>query len=253
MLSILGLPPLMALGLSLVFSIGLCVHVVRTHREMYWLWIILMFQPLGGLVYLIAVVAPEFMGGSTAQKMRKAARETLDPQREYREAAKAVDDAPTVANRARLAVAATGLGKHAEAERLYGEALQGMYADDAQLLLGRANALIELNRAAEALPLLDVVAAQGAGGRAAQLALARGRALHAVGRQAEAEPLLKQAADQLPGFEGMARYAAFLAQIGRKDEAREIVSDIDKRLAKTHAQFRKEGRAWRDLAATAIG
>ena len=253
MLSFLGLPPLLALGLSLAFSIALCVHVVRSHREMYWLWIILMFQPLGGLVYLIAIVVPEFSGGTTAQKMRKAARETLDPQREYREAAKAVDDAPTVANRARLAVAATGLGKHAEAERLYAEALQGMYADDAQLLLGRANALIELNRSAEALPLLDVIAAQGSGARAPQLAMARGRALHAVGRQAEAEPLLKQACDQVPGFEGMARYAAFLAQTGRKTEAREIVADIDKRLAKTHAQFRKEAKAWRDMAASAAG
>src|SRR5205085_420411 len=47
-----GLP---GLGLSLIISVLLCVHVVRTHRELYWLWIILLFQPLGGLVYLIAI------------------------------------------------------------------------------------------------------------------------------------------------------------------------------------------------------
>jgi hypothetical protein len=253
MLSILGLPPLLALGLSLVFSIALCVHVVRTHREMYWLWIILMFQPLGGLVYLIAIVAPEFMGGTTAQKMRKAARETLDPQREYREASQAVDDAPTVANRARLATAASGLGKHAEAERLYAEALQGLYADDPQLLLGRANALIELKRPAEALPTLETLNAQPGGARTPQTALALGRAYHALGRDAEADPLLRRAADQLPGFEGMARYAVFLAQTGRAAEARDALAEIDKRLAKTHSHFRKEARSWRDLAAGAVG
>jgi hypothetical protein len=240
-------------GLSLIFSIALCVHVVRTHQQMYWLWIILAFQPLGGVVYLLAVVAPEFLGGTTAQRVRSAARQALDPQREYREAAQAVDDAPTVANRARLAVAAAGLGRHDEAERLYAEALQGLYADDPQLLLGRANALIELNRPAEALPLLEILGAQSPAGRTPQVALALGRAHHALGRTAEADTALRWAAAHLPGFEGMARYAVFLADTGRKDEAREALAEIDKRLAKTHAHFRKEARGWRDLAAGSVG
>jgi len=241
------------LGLSLLFSILLCVHVVRTGQQMYWLMIILLFQPLGGLVYLVAIIAPEFLGGAKAQKAKQAARQALDPQREYREAGKAAEDAPTVTNRTRLAVAATGLGKHAEAERLYAEALQGLYADDPQLLLGRANALLELDRAAEALPLLESLSAQSPAARTPNVALAMGRAYHALGRQAEADTALRWAAAHLPGFEGMARYAVFLAQTGRKDEAREALVEIDKRLAKTHSHFRKEARGWRDLAATAVG
>jgi hypothetical protein len=241
------------LGLSLIFSIALCVHVVRTGQQMYWLMIILLFQPLGGLVYLVAIIAPEFLGGAKAQKARQAARQALDPQREYREAGRAVDDTPTVANRARLASAAADLGRHAEAERLYAEALQGMYADDPQLLLGRANALIELDRAAEALPLLESLSAQSPAARTPNVALAMGRAYHALGRQAEADTALRWAAAHLPGFEGMARYAVFLAKTGRKDEAREALVEIDKRLAKTHSHFRKEARGWRDLAAAAVG
>jgi hypothetical protein len=242
-----------AIGLSLIFSIALCVHVVRTHQQMYWLWIILAFQPLGGLVYLLAIVAPEFLGGSAAQRMKSAARQALDPQREYRAATQAVDDTPTVANRARLASAAAGLGRHAEAERLYAEALQGMYADDPQLLLGRANALIELDRAAEALPLLEGLSAQSPAARTPNVALAMGRAYHAIGRQSEANTALRWAAAHLPGFEGMARYAVFLAQTGREAEAREALAEIDKRLSKTHSHFRKEARGWRDLAAAAVG
>ena len=241
------------LGLSLIFSIALCVHVVRTGQQMYWLMIILLFQPLGGLVYLIAIVAPEFLGGAKAQKARQTARQVLDPQRKYREAGQAVEDAPTVANRSRLAVAASGLGRHAEAERLYAEALQGMYADDPQLMLGRANALIELDRSAEALPLLESLSAQSPAARTPNVALAMGRAYHALGRQSEADTALRWAAAHLPGFEGMARYAVFLADTGRKDEARDALAEIDKRLAKTHSHFRKEARGWRDLAAAAVG
>ena len=59
--------PLGLLALSLLFSILLAVHVVRTGREMYWLFIILMFQPLGGVVYAIVHVLPDIFGGSTAR------------------------------------------------------------------------------------------------------------------------------------------------------------------------------------------
>jgi len=242
-----------ALGLSLIFSIALCVHVVRTGQQMYWLMIILIIQPIGGLVYLLAIVAPELLGGSKARQVGQTARQILDPQREYREAARAVEDTPTVANRARLAVAASGLGRHDEAERLYADALQGLYADDPLLLLGRANALIELNRPAEALPLLETLGALPNAGRTPHTALALGRAQHALGREAEADISLRWAAAHLPGFEGMARYAVFLAQTGRKAEAQEALAEINKRLAKTHAHFRKEARAWRDLAAAAVG
>lgn len=245
--------PLPLLGLSLLIAIALCVHVVRTGQQMYWLWIILAFQPIGGLVYFVAIIAPAWFGGRTAQKVGAAARQALDPQREYREAAKAVDDAPTVANRVRLAVAATELGKHAEAEALYADSLTGMYADDPQLLLGRANALIELNRPAEALPLLEKLGETPNAGRTPHTMLALGRVYQALGRDEQAETALHWAADHYPGFEGVARYTVFLASQGRKDEARAQLAEIDKRLSKTHAHFRKEAKRWRDFAAAAVG
>lgn len=245
--------PLPLLGLSMLFSIALCVHAVRSGQQMYWLWIILAFQPVGGVVYLVAVLGPRFWGGKTVRNVGQAARKALDPQREYRQAAQAVDDAPTVANRVRLAVAATELGKHAEAEALYADSLAGMYADDAQLLLGRANALIELNRPGEALPLLEKLGEQPNAGRTPHTMLALGRVYHALGREEQADTALSWAADHYPGFEGIARYTVFLARTGRKDEARAKLAEIDKRLSKTHSHFRKEAKTWRDFAAQSVG
>jgi hypothetical protein len=128
-----------------------------------------------------------------------------------------------------------------------------MYADDAQLLLGRANALIELNRPAEALPLLEKLGEQPNAGRTPHTMLALGRVYHALGREEQAATALSWAADHYPGFEGIARYAVFLAQTGRKDEARAQLVEIEKRLSKTHAHFRKEAKSWRDFAAAGIG
>lgn len=240
-------------GLFLLLAIGLCIHVVRTGREFYWLWIILLFQPLGGLIYLVAIVLPELLGGRTARNLGKATRETLDPGRAYREAKAAHDDSPTVGASLRLAQAATGLGRHEEAEALYREAAQGVHADDPTLLLGRANALIELRRYAEALSVLDALGQDAERGRTAPAALALGRTYEGLGRFGEADTAYEWAVERLPGLEAICRYAAFLARTGRRQEAQGLLQEIDRRITKTDPAFRKEGRAWRALAAEALG
>jgi hypothetical protein len=239
--------------LSLLIAIGLCVHVVRTGRASYWLWIILAFQPLGGLVYFLTQIVPGLVGGPTVRRVGQAARETLDPHREYREAKAACEDTPTVRNQSLLATAAMHMHRYEEAEALYRAAAQGVHADDAVLLLGLANALLELHRPTDALEVLDRLGDDAAHGRTPAAALALGRAYEDLGRIEEADTALQWASQRLPGFEGLARYAAFMARHGRRDEAREAVQEMDKRLAKLKPQFRKEGRAWRDLAAQALG
>jgi hypothetical protein len=241
--------PLPLLILSLGFSIGLCVHVVRTGQDSFWLWIILMFQGIGGLAYLAIIVIPGLFGGQAARALRKNARAALDPHRAYREARAAADDSPTVYNRMKLAAAAAALGRHDEAEALYRDAAQGIHAEDPALLLGRAQALVELGRYEEALQVLQVLGEVAEGGRTAQAALAMGRALQGLGRMREADTAYQWAAGRLPGLEGLARYAAFLRATGRDAEADEALAEIDRRAAKATAKFRKEAQGWRDLAA----
>lgn len=239
-------------GLILLFSVAMCVHVVRTGREMFWLYIILFLQPVGGLVYLAAIVIPSLIGGPTARRVGQAARDTLDPTRAYRAAQQAHDETPTVANKIRLAAAAAGLGRHDEAEQLYREGAQGIHAEDPTLLLGRATALVELGRYAEALPLLDLLAQDKDKGRTPAETLTLARAYEGLGRMSDAEAAYLIARDRLPGLEGMGRYAAFLARIGRRDEARDAIAEMDARIAKAQGPFRSEARSWRNLAAEAL-
>jgi hypothetical protein len=239
--------------LSLIMAVLLCWHAVKTGRNSMWLWIILMTQPLGGLVYIALNIVPDIFGGTTARKLGQAARETLDPHREYREAKQACDETPTVRNQSRLAAAAAHLGHFSEAEALYRTAAHGVHAGDPVLLLGLANALLELNRPAEALEVLERLGTDETFGRTPAAAMSLGRTYEALDRITEADTAYQWASERLPGFEALARYAAFMARHGRRDEARQIVVELDKRMVKLRGQFRREAQTWRDFAARAMG
>ncbi len=238
--------PLNLLLLSLALSVALCVHAVRTRQDSFWLWIILMFQPLGGLVYFVAIVVPALVRGPRARKLKEGAREALDPQRDYREARAAMDDTPTVQHRMRFAAAAMAIGRFEEAEAAYREAAQGVHADDPALQLGRAKALIELGRGQEALGPLEAIERAGEGTAASILAFAR--AYQLLQRPDEAERAYRAAVERMPGLEAIARYAAFLRAVGRGREAAELVAEIDRRTERVSGPFKKEARAWREFA-----
>ncbi|HVY34286.1 MAG TPA: tetratricopeptide repeat protein [Caulobacteraceae bacterium] len=244
---------LQLLGLSLIFSVGLCVHAVRTGQNYFWLWIILLFQPLGGVVYLVAIVLPALMGGPTVRMAGQAARATLDPTRDYRRAKADVEDTPTVHNRMRLAAAAAELGRWDEAEAQYRAAAQGVHADDTALMSGLAQSLTELGRFDEALPVLERLGREGDPGHTPQLGLLFARVYEGLGRLREADDYYRTGGMRVPGLEGLGRYAAFMARNGRQAEAREMLAEIDRRLARTNPRFQREGRIWRDLAAKALG
>jgi hypothetical protein len=243
--------PLPIVILVFAMMILAAVHVVRTHQQLYWIWIIVIAPGLGALIYILAIMLPEWTNGTAARRMGQAARETLDPGRNYRTAKAAHDETPTVQNAMKLAEAAVEMGRWQEAETLYGGAAQGLYADDPALLLGRARAQMELGRPADALSQVEHLATLGP--VSPQADLVRARALQGLGRLGDAERSFKSAYDRMPGLEAIARYAGFLAETGRKDEARVMLRDIEARAAKTRGQFRREAAAWRDYAAQRIG
>jgi hypothetical protein len=240
------------IGLWLLLSILCCAHIVRTNQPMFWLWIVLFFPWVGALAYGAIVILPGLFGGPTVRKMGAAARETLDPTREYREAKTACDEAPTVHNRMRLAKAAAAMGRHEEAEQLYREAAVGIHAEDPVLRLGRAQALVDLGRYAEGLDLLQQLDPKNERIRTPAAVLAIARALEGLGRIGEADAAYEQASERMPGLEAVGRRAAFLARHGRGDEAREMITDMDRRIAAASPQFRRDGRQWRDVAARAV-
>ena len=229
------------------------IHVVRTGREMYWLWIFVIAPLLGPAVYFFAVLLPEMLGGRTARNVGKAARQALDPEREYRNALRALDDTPTVGNRMKVAQAAAALGRWSDAEAQWAQCADGHWAEDPAILMGHANALLELQRWQEALTRLEQLRKLGRDGETPTVALAFARAYEGLGRNQEEDDAYRFAADRVPGLEAGARYVAFMAKTGRRQDAEIGMTEIERRLSKIANPLRAEARIWRDMAAKALG
>jgi hypothetical protein len=244
---------MIGLFISWLPSIACAFHVVRTGQQYFWLWIVLAFGPLGATAYFLIVWLPELLGGRTARGVGKAARQALDPDRDYRNAMRSLEDTPTVGNRMRLAQAAAALGRWSDAEAQWAQCVEGHWAEDPTILMGHANALLELGKHAEALKRLEQLKALGREGETPTVALAFGRAYEGLGRNTEADEAYRFAADRVPGLEAGGRYVAFMAKAGRREDAEIGLTELDRRLKKIAPPLRAEARIWRDLAARALG
>jgi hypothetical protein len=229
------------------------IHAVRTGRTQPWLWLLFIGGSLGAAVYFFAVILPEWMGGSTARRVGKAAIQVLDPEGEYRAAAAALVDTPSVQNNLRVGHAAFALGRFEEAEIRFREATSGSHADDPDLIVSHAKALLELSQWEAALDRLETIRkldekrVESAG-----VALLFARAYEGLGRNEDAEAPFRWAADRFAGLEAGARYCAFLAKAGRTQEAALALAEIERRFSKIAPALRGDAKPWRDFAAEAV-
>ncbi len=234
------------------------IHVVRTGREYYWLWLLFIGGPVGVGIYFFAILLPELLQGRLGGRLRGGrglGRRLLllvDPQREYRQAVAAVEESPTVGNRMKVAEAASELGRWEEAEKILRECAVGHWANDPVILYEHALCLVELGKGTEALSRIESLKKIGGKGDTPQVNLVAARAYAGLGQIPEAEGAFRSAMDRFAGLEAAARYVTWLAQTGRKGEAEAGMADLERRYKKVPGPMRGEARAWLGLARDAI-
>jgi hypothetical protein len=227
------------------------IHVLRTGREMFWLWLFIIGPLIAPAFYFFAVLMPEWMGGRTARGVGRAAQHALDPERDYRNAMRALEDTPTIGNRMKVAQAAAALDRWDDAEAQWAQCVDGQWAEDPAILMGHAYALLELKRYEEALKRLEQLKALGGReGTSPVTALAFARAYEGLGRNGEADEAYRFAADRVPGLEAGGRYVAFMAKLGRREDAEIGLAELDRRGAyrrspRPCARKRASGATWR--------
>ena len=224
--------------LHIVIAIFFAVHALRTGRNMYWLFILLMFPLLGSLVYLFAEFLPEQRNSKLVRKTGAAFKAIVDPGRELREAENALDQTPSMGNRLRLAQALLGAGRAAEALPHFEACAQGIFATDPEALQGLARAQRAAGLKNEAWATLNKLLQASPERQTGELALLYAQAA------ADAEPDKAEAAFRiaLERHSGMATNSAWgqwLAAQGRADEAKAVLEQVLKDAGRSSAHARQ--------------
>ena len=224
------------------------VHLLRTGRDMRWIFLIVLLPLVGTLAYVIIEVLPSLNQNPSARRVLRRARATMDPNRGVREGALDYERSQNIETATRLAAELTKAGQVDEAIRICNEARTGLFEDDPKILLALANAQFAATRYLDAIATLDYLRQKHPSHRSPDGHLVYARALEESGAPERAAEEYQSLSRYYPGAEARVRQALLYKKIGRADEAAEMFAAIlkDARLAPKH--FRRSQREWIELA-----
>jgi hypothetical protein len=234
--------------LVIAIQVIAAVHVLRTGRDMRWLFAIFFLSLIGCLIYFFVEVLPSLKQSPTARRALRVARATVDPGRGVRKGELDYERSQNIETAARLADELTKAGRFDEAIRVCTEARVGLFEDDPKILLALASAQFAAARYAATIATLDYLRDKNPGLRAADGHLIYARALEESGATERALKEYDALARYYPGAEARVRQALLFKKAGRTAEAQALFAAIlkDARLAPKH--FRKSQHEWIALA-----
>lgn len=234
-------PVLAVVGpILLVIQVVCLVHVIKTGRPWWWLWIIFGFPLIGLAVYLFLEVRPSW-GKLDLQallwrfKSHAERIAILEGQ---------LEDSSTVNNRLALVAELQITGLHERQCQVLSEGLRGPFADDPTLLMRLAQAHLEAGRPAEAERTLQKMAPPSRSDVKQRLALLQARVLAGLGRNREAEALFQELGAQKKSEAPRYYYAEFLLADRRPEEAVALLHDICRQYRRGTPVWRHQERQW---------
>jgi len=231
-----------------IFDVVLVVHAAKTGRFWPWAYVIILLPGIGGIAYIVAELAPSWLGSYKARQTGKQIATALNPLGRYRQLHDDLALVDTIANRAALAEESLRLEKYDEARALYASILNLPLGDEPAYLLGRARAEFGCGEPGVALASLEELKARWPDQLKTDSGLLRAMALEAVGRNDEAVAAYDDVGRFYPGAEPRVRQAQLLSRLGRHQEARALADDIVRTLNRAPAYVRRSQRDWLSAA-----
>lgn len=237
---------------SVIVQIGLIIHVLRTGRATYWVFIILIAPGIGSLAYAIVELLPELSGNYRARNAFRGVRKTLNPGGDLRQLEKEHKLSGSVDATRHLAGELVDNGRYEEAVGHYQRALTGLYEHDPDLLLGLATAQFGNEQFDDARQTLDRLIENNPDFRSSDGHLLYARSLEACGDSDKAREEYAAVAVYFAGAEARVRYGRFLETQGDNvaalAEYEEIMTVAD--LAPRH--YRQAQKSWINEAKAGI-
>lgn len=218
------------LAASILVQILCVLHILNTGRDRIWIWIVLLFSALGCCAYFAFQVMPELFGPGSRHARRSFAKQSNDPLRKLKVAEEKLALVDTAANRAELGDAYFSMKAFGKAADEYRKALDHLRGRDAKIETRLGWALFENGEFAQAQALVDRMDRPVAVGEADRLDFLRARILVELGQKDEAAALYSDIVTRVPGEEARCRYSALLLELGRTAEARQMLEAVEQQV-----------------------
>ncbi len=247
-----------AAAIVAVVDVLFVLHVVRTGRPRWWIYVILAAPVIGSLCYVLFEVIPNAPGAARAQRKVDAALQTLsrslNPDKELARRIAEAGACGSIDNRVKLAEECLATGHAAEARDLVRQCLTGAYAEDPNLKYALLQAEYGAGDHAAAKITAERLLVEHPGYRTGDVKLALARIAEWAGEDNAAEGLYSEIVDTYPGEAARFHYGLMLKRLGRTERARELFEQILVNGSRATALYRDQEGAWikaarRELAA----
>jgi hypothetical protein len=220
-------------------QIACLIHVIRTGRPWWWLWIIFGIPMIGLVAYFFLEVRPS-LGKPNFQTILwnlKSSRERIG----ILEADLA--ESTTVRNRLALADELHTARQFDRECEVLSEGLRGAFKDDATLLMRLSEAHLEAGRIGDAERLLNSVTPERSPDSQLQYAMLQARIASRLGHP-DAESRFQELVGRKRSEGARYYYAEHLLAAGRRDEAVDILKDIQLQYRRGTVVWRYQERKW---------
>jgi hypothetical protein len=234
--------------LLLIVQIAFAVHVVRSGRDRFWLYIIIFVPGIGCAVYFLTQVLPDVGSSHTVRRAGTSLLNAIDPQRELRRRKDKLAISDSVENRIRLADECVEAKFHDDAIELYRSCLTGLNEHDPEIMLKLARAQFCDGRCREAKETLETLIRENPRFRSTDGHLLYARVLEALELHGDATREYEILLQSYPGEEARVRFAMMLQRLGQDERARGLFDETLTRARRAPKHYRRRQKEWIDRA-----
>ena len=234
--------------LEILIKVYFAVHVVRTGRDRYWLWIIIILPGIGSLIYFLSEYLPDLQGNYKVQKFKSGVVTTLNPTKRLRYLEDQVELVPSVKNKKLLADGYVNLGMFDKAISLYRDCMQGIYKNDISLIEGLCCAYYFKKDLSNAKKYLTELMEIRPNKKIDEFDLLYAQTLAELGDTDGALKLYPEIVKFLSGEEARCKYALLLKKTGKMKEADELFEMILTNARLSPKYYVKAQKQWINIA-----
>lgn len=238
--------PLLAL-LVIAVQVLFVVHVFKTGRNIYWVYIIIFVPLIGCTAYFIVEILPELRHNRQVHRAKRGLINTLDPMREVRQCRDNLEAANTMANRIALADACARAELHDEAIELYQACLK-VETHNPEFMRKLAQVYFAQKLYVQARQTLEALIRENPNYKSHDGHLLYARVLEALGDMSGAAQEYQVLVETYPGEEARIRYALLLKSQGNITEANNWFEEVIRRTNRSPKYYRRAQKQWLDIA-----